>query len=197
MIASRLTTSPSTSPPFATNTCLAARTVPTTVPSIFTTPSASMSPTTRIPPPMMESPATDSPPPIPAPFSVNSAISVPLLHQRQGIERLAVAPDFEMQMRGGRPPRAAGQSDHLPRLDLVTLCHEQPGGVPIHRLIPRQMPQEHEQPVIGIVPRGGHRAAARRAHRGLDGCGDVDSGMGLAGGAGPYLTARHEPHRLE
>src|SRR5437773_1042294 len=60
MIASREITSPSTSPPFPTSTCRPARTVPTTVPSIFTTPSAVMSPTTRIPVPMMDSPASES-----------------------------------------------------------------------------------------------------------------------------------------
>src|SRR6266540_2947241 len=197
MIASRLTTSPSTSPPFATSTCFAARTVPTTVPSIFTTPSASMSPTTRIPPPMIERPATDSPPPIPAPFSVNSAISVPLLHQRQGIERLAVAPDLEMQMRSGRPPRAAGQSDHLPRLNVVAFRHEHPGGVSIHRLIPRRMAQEHELPVVGIVPCGADGAPARGADRRLVRRGDVDPGVGLGRRAGAYLAARHEAGHLE
>src|SRR5439155_761151 len=60
MIASRLITSPSTSPPLPTSTCRPARTVPTTVPSIFTTPSAVMSPTTRIPAPMIERPVSDS-----------------------------------------------------------------------------------------------------------------------------------------
>src|SRR3989454_5979791 len=78
MMASRLTTSPSTSPPRATNTCFAARTVPFTEPSIFTTPSAEMSPMTRIPAPMIDSPGTPSRlPPGAAPFSENTAISVP------------------------------------------------------------------------------------------------------------------------
>src|SRR5204863_10081521 len=85
-------TSPSTSPPFPTSTCRPARTVPTTMPSIFTTPSAVMSPTTRIPVPMMDSPASESSGP--CPFSVNIAISVLLFHDREGIERLALAADF-------------------------------------------------------------------------------------------------------
>ena len=84
MIASREITSPSTSPPFPTSTCRAARTVPTTVPSIFTTPSAVMSPTTRIPVPMMESPASASG--APCPFSVNIAISILLFDDRERIE---------------------------------------------------------------------------------------------------------------
>src|SRR5947208_1402640 len=97
MIASREITSPSTSPPFPTSTCRPARTVPTTVPSIFTTPSAVMSPTTRIPVPMMDSPASESSGP--CPFSVNIAISVLLFHDREGIERLALAADFEVEVR--------------------------------------------------------------------------------------------------
>src|SRR6267378_7853769 len=161
-MASRLTTSPSTSPPLATRTCFAARTVPFTDPSIFTTPSAEMSPTTRMPAPMIDSPVTPSPPA--PPFSVNAAISVTLLHERERIERLLVAPNLEVQMGSGRPPRVARQGDHLPRLDVVAFHHDQPGGVSIHRLIPGRMAQEHEQPVVSIVPRRRDRAPARSAH---------------------------------
>src|SRR5881394_144388 len=154
MIASRLTTSPSTSPPFATSTCFAACTVPTTVPSIFTTPSAEISPTTRMPAPMIDSPVTTSPPD--PPFSVNIAISGALLHERERIERLLVSPDLEMQMWCRRPPRAARQGDHLSRLDVVTFHDEESGRVPIHRLISGRMAQEDEQTVVGVIPRGGH-----------------------------------------
>src|SRR6266850_1737292 len=131
MIASRLTTSPSTSPPLATRTCFAACTVPTTVPSIFTTPSAEISPTTRMPAPMIDSPVTASPPA--PPFSVNNAISGALLHEGERIERLPVAPNLEMQMGCSGPPRVARQGDHLPRLDVVAFRHDEAGGMSIHR----------------------------------------------------------------
>src|SRR3972149_5474936 len=49
---------PSPSPPFATRTCCSARTVPTTVPSIFTTPSVTSSPSTRMPGAITERPGS-------------------------------------------------------------------------------------------------------------------------------------------
>src|SRR4029077_4530031 len=151
IMASREITSPSTSPPFPTSTCRPARpgptprpplfhkpppalTGPTTVPSIFTTPSAVISPTTRIPVPMMDSPASESSGP--CPFSVNIAISVLLFHDREGIERLALAADFEVEVRRRGSSGVAGKSDHLPRLHRVAFAHQEARGVPIHGFIP-------------------------------------------------------------
>src|SRR2546428_619628 len=144
MIASRATTSPSTSPPFATSTWRPARTVPTTVPSIFTTPSAVMSPTTRIPEPMIDSADSDSVPP--CPFSVKMAMSILLVHYGERVEGPALAPDLEMQVWSRGAPRAAGEGDHLPRLHGIPIVHEQPRGVSIQRLIPVGVTQGAEQP---------------------------------------------------
>src|SRR5207237_6627398 len=116
-------TSPSTSPPFPTSTCRPARTVPTTVPSIFTTPSALMSPTTRMPVPMMDSPDSDSSPP--CPFSVNITMSVLLFHDREGIERLALPAVLEVEVRRRGSPGVAGQGDHLARLHRVAFSNRQ------------------------------------------------------------------------
>src|SRR2546426_8366119 len=66
-----------------------------TAPSIFTTPSAVMSPTTRMPVPMMDSPASVSG--TPCPFSVKIAMSILLFHDGEGIERFALATDFEVE----------------------------------------------------------------------------------------------------
>src|SRR6266496_4100907 len=142
MIASREITSPSTSPPLPTSTWRAARTVPTTVPSILTTPSAVMSPTTRMPVPMMERPASDSS--APCPFSVNIAISVLLFHDREGVERLALAADFEVEVRRRGSAGAAGERDHLSRLHGVAVAYQHARRVPVHGFIPARMPQEHE-----------------------------------------------------
>src|SRR6266540_973991 len=182
MIASREITSPSTSPPFPTSTCRPARTVPTTVPSIFTTPSAVMSPTTRIPVPMMDSPVSVSG--APCPFSVKIAMSVLLFHDREGVERPALAADFEVEVRRRGPPRAAREGDHLPRLHRVAFAHEEAGRMSIHRLIPPAVPQEYEQPVRGIRARGLHEPAARRPHRRPEGRRDVDPGVRLGRIAG-------------
>src|SRR3977135_2147077 len=175
MIASREITSPSTSPPFPTSTCRPARTVPTTVPSIFTTPSALMSPTTRMPVPIMDSPDSDSG--APCPFSVNIAISVLLFYDREGIERPALAADFEVEVRRRGAPRVAGEGDHLPRLHRVALAHQEPRGVPIHGFIPARVPQEHDQSVRRVRPGGLDHTAAGGAHRGPGGHGDIDAGV--------------------
>src|SRR6185503_6532671 len=195
MIASRLTTSPSTSPPLATRTCRAACTVPTTVPSIFTTPSAEMSPTTRMPVPMIESPETASPPA--PPFSVNNAISAALLHERERIERFRVAPNFEMQVGRGRPPRIPRQSDHLPRLDVVALHHQKAGGVTIHRLIPGRMAQEDKETVVRIVAGRLHGPSARGAHGSAGRHGDVDPGVRFGHLPGAHLASCHEAGDVE
>src|SRR5437870_8647073 len=126
MIASREITSPSTSPPFPTSTWRPARTVPTTAPSIFTTPSAVMSPTTRMPVPMMDSPASVSG--TPCPFSVKIAMSILLFHDGEGIERFALATDFEVEVRRRGSSRAAREGDHLSRRHRVAFLHEQAGG---------------------------------------------------------------------
>src|SRR3989475_4361937 len=143
MMASFVMTSPSTSPPFATSTWRPARTVPTTVPSIFTTPSATMSPSTRMPAPMIESPASDSG--APCPFSVKIAMSILLFHDSERVERPSVTADFEVQVRSRGSPRGPGQRDHLPCLHRVSLAHQQPGGVTVHRLIPLGMAQEQDR----------------------------------------------------
>src|SRR6266540_163886 len=195
MIASREITSPSTSPPFPTSTCRPARTVPTTVPSIFTTPSAVMSPTTRIPVPMMDSPVSVSG--APCPFSVKIAMSVLLFHDREGVERPALAADFEVEVRRRGPPRAAREGDHLPRLHRVAFAHEEAGRMSIHRLIPPAVPQEYEQPVRGIRARGLHEPAARRPHRRPEGRRDVDPGVRLGRIAGAHLAAGHEAREVE
>src|SRR3989449_3068146 len=193
MIASREITSPSTSPPFPTSTCRPARTVPTTVPSIFTTPSALMSPTTRMPVPMMDSPDSDSS--APCPFSVNIAISVLLFHDREGIERLALAADFEVEVRRRGSPRVTGEGDHLPRLHRVAFAHQQARGVPIHGFIPARVPQEHEQSVRRVGARRLDGTAACGADRGAGGYGDVDAGMRLGDIARAHLAPGGEaPH---
>src|SRR5207249_5790708 len=120
--------------PFPTSTCRPARTVPTTVPSIFTTPSALMSPTTRMPVPMMDSPDSDSSPP--CPFSVNIAMSVLLFHDREGIERLALPADLEVEVRRRGSPGVTGQGEHLARLHRVAFAHQETRGMPMHRCIP-------------------------------------------------------------
>src|SRR5438445_1668279 len=195
MMASREITSPSTSPPFPTRTCRPARTVPTTVPSIFTTPSAVMSPTTRIPVPMMESPASVSG--TPCPFSVKIAMSILLFHDGEGIERLSLATDLEMEVRRGGPSRAPRKGDHLARRHGVAFLHEQTGRVPIHRFIPVAMSQEHEEPVRWIGPRRCHHPTTRGAHRCADGDRDVDPRMRLGGIAGAHLAAGDEAGDVE
>src|SRR5256884_8468960 len=163
MMASFVMTSPSTSPPFATSTWRPARTVPTTVPSIFTPPSAPMSPPTRMPAPMIESPASASG--APCPFSVKIAMSILLFHDSERVERPSVTADFEVQVRSRGSPGGPGQRDHLPCLHRVSLAHQQPGGVTVHRLIPLGMAQEHEQALGGIDARGRDHPPAGRADR--------------------------------
>src|SRR3989449_6804832 len=68
-----------------------------------------MSPTTRMPVPMIERPVSVSG--APCPFSVKMAMSILLSHDREGIERLPRVADFEMQMRRGGSARAAGKRD--------------------------------------------------------------------------------------
>src|SRR3989442_270003 len=195
IIASREITSPSTSPPLPTSPCRPARTVPTTVPSIFTTPSALMSPTTRMPVPMMDSPDSDSSPP--CPFSVNIAMSILLSHDREGIERLALAADFEVEVRRRGSPRVAGERDHLPRLHRVAFAHQQARGVPIHRFIPARVPHEHEQSVRRVGARRLDRPAAGGTDRRAGGHGDIDARMRLGDIAGPHLPAGDEPCDIE
>src|SRR5256885_16060748 len=107
-----------------------------------------MSPTTRMPVPMIERPVSVSG--TPCPFSVKMAMSILLFHDREGIERLALAADFEMEVRRGGSPGAARERDHLPRHDRVTFADHQPRGVPLHRLISGGVPQEDEQTVRGV-----------------------------------------------
>src|SRR5438552_1769087 len=186
MMASFVMTSPSTSPPFATSTWRPARTVPTTVPSIFTTPSATMSPSTRMPAPMIESPASDSG--APCPFSVKIAMSILLFHDSERVERPSVTADFEVQVRSRGSPRGSGQRDHLPCLHRVSLAYQQPRGMPVHRLIPLGMAQEHEQTVGGIDARGRDHPPAGRAYRRALGHRDGDH-------EGPPLACVERPHR--
>src|SRR6267378_1120622 len=195
MIASREITSPSTSPPFPTRTCRPARTVPTTVPSIFTTPSALMSPTTRMPVPMMDSPDSDSSPP--CPFSVNIAMSILLFHDREGIERLALTTDFKVEVRRRGSPRVTGEGDHLPRLHRVAFTHQEARGVTIHRFIRARMPQEHEQSVRRVGTRRLDRPAARGADRRARGHRDIDTRVRLGDIAGPHLAAGDEARDVE
>src|SRR5437899_12504767 len=195
MIASREITSPSTSPPFPTSTCRPARTVPTTVPSIFTTPSALMSPTTRMPVPMMDSPASDSS--APCPFSVNIAMSILLFHDREGIERLALAADFEVEVRRRGSPGVAREGDHLPRLHRVALAHQEARGVSVHGLIPTRVPQEDEQSVRRVGAGRLDRTATSCAHRCAGGHGDVDAGMRFGDIARPDLTPGDEARDVE
>ena len=67
----------------------------------------------------------------------------------------------------------------------------------IHRLIPRRMPQENEQAVVGIVtgcgdgPASGCPNGRPNWHR------DVDSGVGFIGNAGSHLSPRDEPPYIE
>src|SRR5437773_393298 len=79
-----------------------------------------MSPTTRMPVPMIERPVSVSG--TPCPFSVKMAMSILLFHDREGIERLALAADFEVEVRRGGSPGAARERDHLPRHDRVTFA---------------------------------------------------------------------------
>src|SRR5437660_1783371 len=195
MIASRAITSPSTVPPLATSTWRPARTVPTTVPSTFTTPSAVMSPTTRIPVPMIDRPASASP--WPWLFSVKSAMSVALLHQRERVQRFAVPPDLKMKMGRRGAPGIAGQRDDFSGRHHLAFTHEQPRGVAIHALIPLGMPQEYEQPVIRIGPDRGDGAAARCAHRRAQLRGDVDARMCLGRITRANLTAGDEAATLQ
>src|SRR5438445_7606296 len=174
MMASREITSPSTSPPLPTRTWRPARTVPTTVPSIFTTPSAVMSPTTRMPVPMIERPVSVSG--TPCPFSVKMAMSILLFHDREGIERLALAADFEMEVRRGGSPGAARERDDLPRHYRVAFAHYQPRGVSIHRLISVDVPQEDEQAVGGVRAGMRHDAGGGGAHRRPGRQGDIGAG---------------------
>src|SRR6266550_4227642 len=195
MIASREITSPSTSPPFPTSTCRPARTVPITVPSIFTTPSAVISPTTRMPDPMIDSADSDSG--APCPFSVKMAISFLLFHHRERVEGLALAPDLEVQVGGRRAPGAPRERDHLTRLHGVALVDQQPRRVPIHRFISVAMPQEDEHPIIGVCARRLHDPAAGRPHGGPHRDGDVDPGMRLRRVILSYLTAGDETRDIE
>src|SRR6266478_2767491 len=188
IMASREITSPSTSPPFPTSTCRPARTVPTTVPSIFTTPSAVISPTTRIPVPMMDSPASESSGP--CPFSVNIAISVLLFHDREGIERFTLAADFEVEVRRRGSSGVAGKSDHLPCLNRVAFAHQQARRVSIHGFIPARVSQEHEQAVCLVGASRLDRTAAGGADGRSGGYGDVDTRMRLGGIAGQLLVVR-------
>src|SRR5260370_42089028 len=127
-----------------------------------------MSPTTRIPVPMMESPA--SPSGAPCPFSVKIAMSVLLVHDREGIERLATAADFEMEVGRRRASRVARQGDHLARGDRVPLPHQEARRVSTHRLISAAVPQEDKQAVAALPAGRLHDAAPpcapRRAERG-------------------------------
>src|ERR1051325_9857501 len=214
MIASREITSPSTSPPFPTSTCRPARTVPTTVPSIFTTPSAVMSPTTRIPVPMMESPASASG--APCPFSVNIAISILLFDDRERIEWLPLAADLEVEVRRRGSPRVTRQRDHLSRLRRIALAHQDARGVPIHRFIAPRMTQADELAVGGVGARRFDDATTRGAHRGarrdrdIEAGGrrggaprcarwdrDIDAGVRLGGIARPHLAPRDEARDIE
>src|SRR5689334_17822051 len=150
-----------------------------------------MSPTTRMPVPMIESPASDSGPPFP--FSVNIAMSVLLSDDREGIDGLPLAADFEMEVRGRGSPGIPREGDHLPRLNRVPFAHQDPRRVAIHAFISAQMAQEDKQ-AIGRIragrlddapPRGTHRRA--RGHR------DIDTRMGLRRIAGSHLPPRDEP----
>src|SRR2546422_63843 len=86
---------------------------PTPAPSVFTTPAVVMSPRARVPVPMMDSPASLSG--TPWPFSVKIAMSILLFHDGEGIERLALATDYEVEVRRRGPSRAAREGDHLSR----------------------------------------------------------------------------------
>src|SRR5919106_1098203 len=193
-MASRVNTSPSTTPPLATSTWRAARTVPTTVPSTFITPSANRSPVTFIPAPMIDSPVTASAGP--CPFSAKIAISASLLDQRERVDGPAPAADFEVQVWRGGSSGAAGEGDHLPRADLIPLAHQETRGVSIHRLIPVGMAQEHELPVVRVGAGFLHRGAAGGPHGRAFRHGEVDPDVGLARVAGAHLPARQEAGRV-
>src|SRR5574341_1460295 len=195
-IASRVTMSPSTSPPFATSTWRPARIVPTTTPSTFTTPSAVMSPTPRIPVPMIESPAS-APSPPPRGFSVNIAMSVPLLHERERVQRAPVAPNFEMEMRRRGPAGVPGQRDDLPCGHILPFAHQQPGGVAIHRFIPPRVPQEHEQPVVRVRPRRRDAPSPGRPDGRATRNRNVDPRVRLRRRTGADLASRDEPPHVE
>src|SRR5439155_1497927 len=122
-------TTPLISPPSCTSRRFAAMSPCTTlVDWISTRSSARIEPRTSVP--MMDSPDSDSSPP--CPFSVNIAMSVLLFHDREGIERLALPADFEVEVRRRGSPGVTGEGDHLPRLHRVAFAHQQARGVPIH-----------------------------------------------------------------
>jgi hypothetical protein len=50
----------------------------------------------------------------------------PLFHELQWINRFAVTPNFEVQVRRSRAPRVAGQSDHLSSLNFVAFRGKEP-----------------------------------------------------------------------
>src|SRR5207245_10479242 len=102
--------------------------VPRPAPSPCTPTGAVMRRPTRLPVPMVDRPASVSG--TPCPFSVKIAMSILLFHDGEGIERLALATDFEVEVRRRGPSRAAREGDHLSRRHRVAFLHEQAGGRP-------------------------------------------------------------------
>src|SRR5437764_14391832 len=107
-----------------------------------------MSPTTRMPVPMIERPVSVSE--APCPFSVKMAMSILLFHDREGIERLALAADFEVEVRRGGSPGAARERDQLPRHDRVTFADHDTRGVPKNSIISGAVPQYDRKPVVVV-----------------------------------------------
>jgi hypothetical protein len=50
----------------------------------------------------------------------------PLFHELEWINRFAVTPNLEVQVRRSRPSRVAGQADHLSSLNFVALRGQEP-----------------------------------------------------------------------
>src|SRR5437867_2634766 len=67
----------------------------------------------------------------------------------------------------------------------------------IHRLIPRRMSQEDEQPVVGIIPGRRDGAATGGADWSADRDRDVDSRMRFVHYSWAHLPARHETRQVE
>src|SRR5512140_545940 len=116
MTASRVLMSPRTSPWRPTSTCRAARIPPSTRPSIFTTPSVSMSPTIFVPAAMMESALLlagrflmSS---IPFASLLKIAMSRSLFDDWGCVDRDAVTSHLEMQMRLESTRCISGECDH-------------------------------------------------------------------------------------
>ena len=183
--------------PLSPTISLAQRTSPSIAPSIWISPSETMSPVTVKSGPSNDGTAAPFLPsalPRGRPVALAFENMFPRAQEFLRIDRLAVHDDLVVQMRAGAPPGIAEQPDRMTEGDSLARLDQDLGEVAVtgpyaHAVV------DLDQPAVTAAPTGAdHPARGGGAYLAVDRGGQVEAGMVTPGG--PLIGSRRLPNGL-